>query len=97
MRSAGAYWVYIMASRSGVLYVGVTGDLERRVAEHRAKATPGFTARYNCTRLVHVETYTVVRDALAREKQLKGWRRERKRALIAAQNPSWADLAGPPG
>lgn len=96
MGAGRTYWVYLMASRSGALYVGVTGDLARRVGEHRARAVPGFTARYFCDRLVHAEPYRDVRDALAREKQLKGWRRERKRALVAEGNPRWDDLAAAP-
>lgn len=66
--------VYIMASDSGTLYIGVTSDLERRVAEHTAHTTPGFTDRYNVTCLVCVETFPDAASAIAREKQLKGWR-----------------------
>jgi len=88
------YWVYILTNRSGALYIGVTGDLVRRVAEHRAGIHPeGFTARYALDRLIYVEPYPSVRDALAREKQLKAWRRAKKVALVNAANPSWRDLA----
>jgi len=87
------YCVYIVASASGVLYVGVTSDLERRVAEHKAGTVPGFASRYKCTRLVMAECCDNVWDALAREKQLKGWRRSKKAALISRENPKWEDLA----
>ena len=87
------YHVYIVASISRVLYIGVTGDLSRRIAEHRAHAVDGFTKRYRCTRLVHVEETTDVVAAIEREKQLKGWRRARKVALIEAGNPQWRDLS----
>jgi putative endonuclease len=87
------FFVYVMASRSGVLYIGVTGDLERRVAEHKAKVIPGFTSQYNVNRLVYVETYPDATSAIAREKQLKTWRREKKVGLITAQNPEWRDLS----
>ena len=88
-----SYWVYILASRTRVLYVGVTNDLGRRVAEHRAGREGSFTQRYHVHRLVYAEEYSDVRDAIHREKQLKGWRRERKVALIDEANPSWEDLA----
>ncbi len=87
------YHVYIMASQSRTIYVGVTNDLARRMFEHRAKMAPGFTSKYNVTRLVYAEEFDDVRDAIAREKQLKGWRRERKTALIESVNPEWDDLA----
>ncbi|MEO1479944.1 MAG: GIY-YIG nuclease family protein, partial [Bacteroidota bacterium] len=86
------YYVYILANRALVLYVGMTSDLGRRVAEHRAKAVPGFTARYDIDRLVYVESYADVHDAIARERQLKGWRRTKKLDLVARQNPQWRDL-----
>lgn len=86
-------WVYIMASRSGVLYVGVTNNLMRRVYEHKKKLVSGFTRRYNVTRLVHFETSRDIRAAIGREKQIKGWVREKKRALISANNPKWEDLS----
>ena len=87
------YYVYILASRSRVLYIGVTNDLERRLYEHRQKRIPGFTRQYNVTRLVYFETFSAIRDALAREKQLKGWRREKKVALIESLNRKWRDLS----
>ena len=87
------YHVYILASRSRALYVGVTGDLIRRVHEHRTHAVQGHTARYRIARLVHLESTEEVFSALAREKQIKGWRRDKKTALIEASNPTWNDLA----
>jgi putative endonuclease len=86
------FFVYILANRSRSLYIGVTDDLARRLAQHRA-ATTGFSARYRCTRLVLVETATDARTAIAREKQLKRWRRDKKIALIRAMNPAWDDLS----
>ena len=87
------YYVYIMASRSRVLYTGVTNDLARRVDEHKRSLTPGFTSRYHITRLVYFEEFGDIRDAIARERQLKGWVRSRKTRLIERNNPSWEDLA----
>src|SRR5205823_3565742 len=87
------YYVYIMASRSRVLYTGVTNDLGRRVHQHKRSLTPGFTSRYHITRLVYFEEFGDVRDAIAREKQLKGWVRSRKVRLIEQKNPTWEDLA----
>ena len=87
------YWVYILASRSRVLYTGVTNDLARRVKEHKAGLTPCFTQMYRVTRLVYFEQFGDIRDAIAREKQIKGWVRARKIELIEARNPTWADLA----
>jgi len=81
-----------MTNRTGTLYVGVTGDLERRIYEHRHRLIPGFTSRYNIDRLIHAESFPEVRDAIAREKQIKGWVRSRKLALIAESNPEWRDL-----
>ena len=85
-------YVYILASKSGVLYVGVTNDVRRRVAEHRT-ARFGFTAAYRVHRLVYFESIEGPRTAIAREKQLKRWTRGRKLALIRSANPKWADLA----
>ncbi len=86
--------VYIVASRSGALYVGVTSDLLRRIHEHRQHLVPGHTQRYRITRLVYCEDAGFdAYSAIAREKQLKGWRREKKIALITDGNPTWEDLA----
>src|SRR5438309_6825660 len=87
------YYVYIMASRSRVLYTGVTNDIVRRVDEHKRSLTPGFTSRYDITRLVYFEEFGDVRDAIAREKQLKGWVRSRKIQLIEEKNSTWEDPA----
>ena len=88
-----AYCVYTLASRSRNLYTGVTNNLERRMIEHREGLVPGFTSRYKVFRLVHFELFGDIRDAIAREKEIKGWRREKKIRLIARGNPTWADLA----
>lgn len=89
----GPFYVYIMASVSRTLYVGVTNDIQRRVCEHKAKATPSFTERYNVTRLVHVEEYDSIVAAIEREKGIKGWDRAKRVALIEQDNPTWRDLA----
>jgi len=88
-----SYCVYIMAGASGVIYIGVTNDIERRVVEHKNKAVPGFSTRYNLTKLVYFEAFGDVRAAIAREKELKGWVRRRKIALIESVNPKWNDLS----
>lgn len=75
-----------------VLYIGVTNDLAKRVEQHRSKQVPGFTSKYNLTHLIFFEAFTDVRDAISREKQLKGWRREKKEQLIAISNPEWNDV-----
>jgi len=94
MGRSKTYWVYITTNaKTTVLYVGMTNDLARRMAEHDAQAKPtAFTARYRATRLVYAEPFPDVRDAIAREKQIKSWRREKKRALVDAANPTWQDL-----
>ena len=89
----GSYFTYIMASRSHTLYVGITGDLHKRVFQHKWKEHDGFTARYNCDRLVWFEGHVAVTKAIAREKQLKGWKRIRKIELIESLNPAWIDLS----
>jgi len=87
------FYVYILANRSRTLYVGVTNDITRRVLHHRAGVGSRFTNRYAITRLVHVETTNTPYDAITREKQIKGWRRAKKVALIETVNPTWEDLA----
>src|SRR5689334_16980506 len=87
-----SYCVYIMASCSRVLYTGVTNDLLRRVDEHKRGLVPGFTSRYRVTRLVYFEQFADVRDAIAREKEIKSWVRSRKIRLIESRNPAWEDL-----
>jgi putative endonuclease len=85
--------VYILASRrNGTLYIGMTTDLARRVFAHRARAVPGFTARYGVDRLVYVEFHDSVAAALLRERQIKRWKRAWKLALIERDNPEWRDL-----
>jgi putative endonuclease len=87
------YYVYIMASRTHVFYVGVTNNIVRRVRQHKERAHEGFTARYNVDRLVWYEVWPYVRTAIAREKQIKPWRREKKIRLIESLNPTWQDLS----
>jgi putative endonuclease len=87
------YDVYILASVSGVLYTGVTSDLKRRVWEHRHKLVPGFTSRYNVKRLLWWESTGSIHSAIAREKQVKNWRREKKLFLIRQQNAEMRDLS----
>ena len=89
------YYVYILASATNVtLYTGVTGNLERRILEHKTHADPNsFTAKYNVTKLVYVESTTDAVSAIAREKQIKSWNRRRKNELIQMMNPFWKDLS----
>ena len=91
------YYTYIVASLSRVLYVGITRDLERRVSGHKSGTCVGFAATYQCHRLGWFERYSSPDAAIAREKQLKGWRREKKTALIEGDNPTWEDLSGERG
>ena len=86
-------FVYIMANKSHTLYTGVTNNLERRVLQHKRKLLPGFTHEYNINRLVYFETFGDVRAAVRREKQIKGWLRAKKVALIIKNNPAWRDLS----
>ncbi len=87
------YYVYIMTNRSKTLYTGVTDDLVRRVYEHKNKLVKGFTQKYNIARLVYYDITGDVHAAIQREKQIKGWLRKRKIALIEAANPDWQDLS----
>ncbi len=89
----GQYYVYIMTNRSRTLYTGVTNDLERRVLEHKRKLVPGFTSKYNIGSLVYYEVWRDVRAAIGREKQIKGWLRSKKVALIVSRNADWRDLS----
>ena len=91
--ASGGYYVYIMTNASRTLYVGMTRDLVACVYQHKHKAKQGFTERYNVTRLVYFEEATHPQVAIAREKELKGWRRARKIALISVANPTWRDLS----
>ena len=86
-------YVYIMASASRVLYTGITGDLRRRVYQHKTRVVPGFTRAYHVTRLVHFEWTDHVRAAIEREREIKSWRRDRKIRLVESHNAGWLDLA----
>jgi putative endonuclease len=87
------FFVYILTNDFGnVMYIGVTNNLDRRLFEHRQKAVPGFTKKYNVIKLVYFEQTPSVEAAIAREKQIKSWRREKKNMLVETINPDWADL-----
>lgn len=87
-----AYFVYIMSSFSGTLYIGVTNNLKRRVYEHKQELVEGFSKKYKCKKLVYFEEYQEIKLAIAREKQLKNWRREKKEQLIKKLNSDLKDL-----
>ena len=87
------FWIYIVASSTGTLYIGVTNDLEVRVRQRKAGEIEGFCSQYHCTRLVYCQSFDSVLKAIRREKQLKGWKRSKKIALIEKANPRGADLA----
>jgi putative endonuclease len=88
------YFVYIITNkRNGVLYTGITNDIERRTYEHKHKTNRGFASKYNCTHLVYYEDTNDVSSAIAREKQIKGWLRLKKITLINSMNPEWNDLS----
>jgi putative endonuclease len=87
------YYVYIMTNHSKTLYTGMTNDINRRVYEHKQKLISGFTQKYNINKLVYFEETTDVTEAIAREKQIKGWLREKKIALVESINPTWKDLS----
>lgn len=87
------FWVYIMASVTGTLYIGMTNSIERRAWEHKNGTIEGFAKKFGCNRLVLFEKYSDVRRAIDREKELKGWVRKKKIALIEAENPRWEDFA----
>jgi putative endonuclease len=87
------YYVYIMSSKTRTLYTGVTNNLERRVYEHKNKFIPGFTAKYNLTWLVWFAETNDIREAIAREKQIKAWPRAKRVELIEEMNPEWEDLS----
>ena len=93
MPAKKSYYVYIMASKGRVLYVGVTGFLMSRVLQHKSAEVDGFTKRYRVTRLVYYEVFHNVNNAIMRETEIKKWRREKKVALIEHSNPTWEDLA----
>jgi putative endonuclease len=87
------FYLYIMASRSRTLYVGMTSDIKQRVYQHKQHEIEGFTDKYNIESLVYVESIRDAASAINREKQIKKWRREKKVKLIESQNPQWTDLA----
>ena len=88
------YFVYIMTNKGrSTLYTGITNSLLRRVTQHRNGEIQGFTRRYNTNRLIYYEQFNDARDAIAREKQIKGWSRRKKEELIAVKNPNWMDMA----
>jgi putative endonuclease len=87
------YFVYIVCSRTGTLYIGMTNSIYRRALEHKRGEVEGFAGKYHCDRLVYYESFDDVHKAIGREKQLKGWSRAKKIALIESKNPRWADLA----
>jgi len=93
MKREYEFWVYIMASESGTLYIGFTNGIEWRVYQHKNDLIDGFTKKYQCHKLVYFEEHQYVLNALDREKQIKKWRREKKENLIKSINPLWKDLA----
>jgi putative endonuclease len=92
-RETQLFYVYIVASKSRVIYVGVCRSIHKRVWQHKQGEMPGFTKQYKVNRLVYFERFVNVNSAIAREKEIKGWRREKKVKLIEAENPTWDDLA----
>jgi putative endonuclease len=94
LESVRTFYVYILTNAANVLYIGVTSDLTVRFWEHAEERVSKFSAKYNLDRLVFFETYPTAAEAIAREKQLKGWRREKKLQLIKSMNPAWLDLSG---
>jgi putative endonuclease len=93
MQRGKRYYVYILASKGRILYVGLTGFLMARVLEHKSGESDGFSRKYHVNRLVYYEVFQYVNNAIAREKEIKKWRREKKTALIERDNPTWEDLA----
>ena len=87
------FWVYILTSRTGTLYIGITGYIDQRISQHKMDSIEGFTNKYKVHRLVYYKTFGYVLNAIRREKQLKGWRREKKIALIEKANPRWQNLS----
>ena len=86
--------VYFLTNKNNtVIYIGVTSDLQKRICQHKTKALKGFTAKYNCDKLVYFEEFNDIREAIAREKQLKSGNRVKKEQLIISKNPEWKDLS----
>ncbi len=93
MKGEKVYYVYIMTNKyNKVLYVGVTNDLIRRTYEHKNKLVEGFTSKYNVYKLIYYDLFGDILSAITREKQIKGWTREKKIKLIESMNPGWKDL-----
>lgn len=93
-KNSKTYYMYITASKTRVLYIGVTGNLYERICQHKEKANPdSFTAKYYVDRLVYFEAFSQIENAIGREKQIKKWRREKKVNLIETVNPKWQDLS----
>ena len=90
--AAKAYYVYLLSNTTGTLYVGMTNNLVRRIWQHREKLVPGFTSKYDVSRLLHAEMFMTPLEAIAREKQIKGWTRAKKLTLIRASNPQFREL-----
>jgi len=88
-----SYTYFLSNTLNNVLYIGVTNDIVRRIAEHKAKINKGFTYKYNCEKLVYYERFMLMTDAISREKQLKNWKREWKDKLVSDFNPEWNDLS----
>lgn len=93
MRKTFEYFVYVMANKTRMIYVGVTNDLERRVYEHKNKLIRGYTSKFNLNKLVYFESVSDVTVAMEREKELKGWVRRKKTSLANSINPEWKDLS----
>lgn len=87
------FFVYILASNSGTLYIGMTNNLERRIWEHKKGIFEGFSKKYKCRKLVYMERFQYVNDAIASEKRIKKWNRKKKELLIKENNPYWKDLS----
>ena len=87
------YYVYIMSNSAGITYIGVTNNIIRRVEEHKNRQVPGFSRKHKTHRLVYYEEHQYINDAIYREKQIKTWRRSKKRDLIRFLNPKWEDLS----
>ncbi len=88
-----SYWVYILTNKSDTLYVGITNNIQKRVYEHKKKLVDGFTKKYNINKLVYCEEFLTPEKAITAEKKIKGWRREKKIALIKSKNPEFKDLS----
>src|SRR5260221_1334220 len=97
MSAKHKYFAYIVSSRSGTLYIGMTNDIYRRALEHKAGTFEGFASKYHCNRMGYYESFDDVQKAIDRQKQLKGWRRSKKIALIETQNQRWVDLTAKVG